>query len=118
MPPAMTASTDREHDPGVVHEPDEVVAVEGEPGVVERRDRVEHPVPQGLAPRVVVAGPEAHRQDGGEDGLEGEHGDGDAADHVPHVADVERVRLGLGDERRLQPQLAADEHAPAVSPAS
>jgi hypothetical protein len=103
--------TDREGDPGVVDEPDQVVAVERETRVIECRDRVEHPVPQGLPQRVVVAGPESPGEDDCERRLEQEHGHRHAAYDVAHVADVQRVRLGLCYQRRLEPETATHEEA-------
>ena len=104
------AHADRQQDPGVGREAHEVVAVEREAGVVERGDRVKDPEPQRLRPVVVVADPEPERQQGREDGLEGEHGDRDSADHVTDVADVQCVGLGLGDQGGAEIEPGADEH--------
>jgi hypothetical protein len=108
-PPAITARQTGDDDPGVVGETDQAVAVEGETGVVERRNSVKRPVPKGCARIVVVGKPEADRENGRRDGFEHRHDPGDPEKDGADVAEVQGVRFGLCDELAPEPDAFAHE---------
>ena len=77
--------------------------------MVERRDRVEEPEVGGVAERLVVLEPEPQAEHDREGALDDDVDDRDAEQHAPDVAQVERLRLGLGDERGADAEPSAHE---------
>ena len=74
--PCDDRCTDGNDDPGVPGKTGEVVAVEGEAGVVERRDGMEGAVPECRGRVAVVGDPEADGQDGRGEPFEDGHDPG------------------------------------------
>ena len=110
---ADAAEDDRERDrdrhPAVRHELHQVVAPEREAGVVERRDRVEDAAVDRRRGRVVVREREAQREHDRGDRLEQQAEGDDPEQDAPHLAEVERTRLGLRDQARPKPEPPGDD---------
>jgi hypothetical protein len=90
-------------DERVGHEALEAVGEQGEPGVVERRHRVEAAELDRSHERLPVTEPERAGQGDEQHQLDAERDEEHAADHPPHIAEVEPPALDLGDPASPQP---------------
>ena len=95
--PDEHADHEQGQDPRVRGEVGAASRVDGEAGIVERRDRIEHGVPRGIADGI-AADEEAWEQEHREDRLGGDDGDDDRFEQGADLTEIERRGGLLGDE--------------------